>query len=165
LVKSCLHLSSNAREIATGFLKFAPYPCSGKQENAGARGGQSESCIVGRTGLHHRRHSVGGRYLDGDPGLVPGDRVLHADGRLTPVRGITTSSPRNGLDRYAGMMLSEQRSERTQRALFFDLRAPAPYAACLCIAPVAETDPRIALTDRSIAAHSRPISAAARPSA
>ena len=35
MVKSCLHLSSNAREIATGFLKFRPYPCSGKQENAG----------------------------------------------------------------------------------------------------------------------------------
>jgi hypothetical protein len=38
-------------------------------------------------------------------------------------------------------------------------------AACLCIAPVAETCPRIALTERSIAAQSLPISAAARPSA
>lgn len=38
-------------------------------------------------------------------------------------------------------------------------------AACLCIAPVAEAWPRIALIERSIAAHSLPISAAARPSA
>jgi hypothetical protein len=39
------------------------------------------------------------------------------------------------------------------------------YAACLCIAPLADALPRIAFTERSIAAHSRPISAAARPSA
>jgi hypothetical protein len=44
-------------------------------------------------------------------------------------------------------------------------QAAAVYAACLCIAPEAGTDPRIAFTERSIAAHSRPISAAARPSA
>jgi hypothetical protein len=39
------------------------------------------------------------------------------------------------------------------------------YAACLCIAPLVDAVPRIALIERSIAAHSRPISAAARPSA
>ncbi len=39
------------------------------------------------------------------------------------------------------------------------------YAACLCIAPVDEAEPRIALIERSIADHSRLISDAARPSA
>ena len=41
----------------------------------------------------------------------------------------------------------------------------ADQAACLCIAPLAEADPRIAFTERSIADHSLAISAAARPSA
>jgi hypothetical protein len=39
------------------------------------------------------------------------------------------------------------------------------YAACLCMAPEADADPRIALIERSIAPHSLVISAAARPSA
>ncbi len=39
------------------------------------------------------------------------------------------------------------------------------YAACLCMAPDADADPRIALIERSIAPHSLEISAAARPSA
>ena len=47
------------------------------------------------------------------------------------------------------------------RALFVSLAVRRNYAACLCIAPLADALPRIAFTERSIAAHSRLISAAA----
>jgi hypothetical protein len=38
------------------------------------------------------------------------------------------------------------------------LQGLTDQAACLCIAPFAETVPRIAFTERSMAAHSRAIS-------
>jgi hypothetical protein len=59
----------------------------------------------------------------------------------------------------------QQRKTRGARALFISLAVRRNYAACLCIAPLADALPRIAFTERSIAAHSRLISAAARPSA
>ena len=61
---------------------------------------------------------------------------------------------------------STHHNEKTRgpRAFFADSPCGGTYAACLCIAPDADTVPRIAFTERSIAAHSRLISAAARPS-
>lgn len=57
------------------------------------------------------------------------------------------------------------KEKRAETARFVGPAVRQNYAACLCIAPVADALPRIAFTERSIAAHSRLISAAARPSA
>ncbi len=55
---------------------------------------------------------------------------------------------------------------RVERAFFAGIVFVfSDQAACLCMAPDEEAEPRIALTERSIAAHSLLISAAARPSA
>ena len=71
---------------------------------------------------------------------------------------------RNALFARASRMRSEQKNARSPRVLC-QSGVRRDYAACLCIAPLADAVPRIAFTERSIAAHSRPISAAARPSA
>jgi hypothetical protein len=84
-------------------------------------------------------------------------------------------SRRGGSQVYAGcvrlptwplLRMRPRNQERAEPARSWSpLSTSRNYAACLCIAPVADELPRIALTERSIAAHSRPISAAARPSA
>src|SRR5436190_17950031 len=99
----------------------------------------------------------------GDPLLFAGDRLLHADGGLSRHRSSRQQNPRARIHRYAGMTIGGRKRAKPARSLWVWQRGY--YAACLCIAPDADADPRIALTERSIAAHSRPISAAARPSA
>lgn len=58
----------------------------------------------------------------------------------------------------------QSKKRATSARLSQQVRSRAGYAACLCIAPVVEPLPRIALIERSIADHNRLISDAARPS-
>ncbi len=159
---------------------------SAQTTTRGRRREHSEQSLPRASGLQHAGHSLGGRHLVGHPEPVAGHRVLYADGGLS--RRWLADAARNGapgdshgesirrnrkeriaspLTRRDDQVLSgatHNRKTRGARAFFVEMTVRRNYAACLCIAPVADAVPRIAFTERSIAAHSRLISAAARPS-
>lgn len=110
---------------------------------------------------------MGDRHLVRDTVPVTSNRVLRADGGLTasPAEHRDYSGSSQLGREKSGPQIGHKKTRGGPRVLSLSFGSLRRQAACLCIAPEAETVPRIAFTERSIAAQSRAISCAARPSA
>ncbi len=142
-------------------FKTIPISNSRRARTRGRRGCTASSLLCAAE-LHSRRHSLGDRHLVRHPDPDAGDRGLFPDGRLAWLSAggrEDQAAPPHGFEIFDHL---NQRAGAVRCTL---LTSGRDQAACLCIAPFADTVPRIARTERSIAAHSLAISAAARPSA
>jgi hypothetical protein len=105
--------------------------------------------------------------VDTQDNIVPMPRAMLGPQEASAPQGFTLEDIlwAIGSSHLSGSPANKKRAVAARSLLVLLDSGVSDHAACLCIAPLADAVPRIALIERSIAAHSLPISAAARPSA